>query len=324
MITTINEFRKLNENNNSNVFSEEEKNHLLAYCKSNAKLGGSPQFIKPNVYHFISKEEFGTMDWYLIKKNDKFALFMEELVSTSKPIVVVNNLSEFERYFELYENEDDDDDLDPAGGRGLHSHESRKTNEKKSKSSVIKKLIAAGYSQDTAEDFADEYQQGGVKLPKKAKDIIDGKTSDKTNEGALKRHWEEITDAIAAHLPLKYKSGETFGEAIPIEYKNNVVTFDNGINVIDMYVNTTINNINETKMIVTPLLWEQSSDGNGDLIADGVDNSEGFKNRYLIYRYGQQFILQVNGKNKSRGPLKLVKAVAMQIEKEVQKKNPQM
>ncbi len=142
-------------------------------------------------------------------------------------------------------------------------------------------------------------------------------------EGAVKRHWEEIMSAIEAGTELEYKSGENFGKAIPVKYENNVVSFNNGIHVIDMYVKTAVNNINESKYNKI-LFWQESSDGNGDLIADGVDNKDGFKNRYVIYRHGQNFILQVNGKNKSRGPLKLVKAAAQDIEKQVIKNNPEI
>jgi len=75
----------------------------------------------------------------------------------------------------------------------------------------------------------------------------------KIQEGGFKRHWEEIIAAIHAGLPLKYKSGENVGEAIPVEYKNNVVSFDNGIHVIDEYVYTNANPINESVESTDPL-----------------------------------------------------------------------
>lgn len=65
------------------------------------------------------------------------------------------------------------------------------------------------------------------------------------NEGAVKRHWEEIMSAIEAGTELEYKSGENFGRAIPIEYRDNIVSFHNGIHVIDMYVKTSVNNLND-------------------------------------------------------------------------------
>ena len=40
------------------------------------------------------------------------------------------------------------------------------------KSSNIQKLIDAGYSESDAEDLADEFEQGGVKVPQKVKDIL--------------------------------------------------------------------------------------------------------------------------------------------------------
>jgi hypothetical protein len=39
----------------------------------------------------------------------------------------------------------------------------------------IQKLIDAGYSENDAEDFADEFEQGGSKVPQKVKDILTGK-----------------------------------------------------------------------------------------------------------------------------------------------------
>jgi hypothetical protein len=44
--------------------------------------------------------------------------------------------------------------------------------EGKDKSSNIQKLIAAGYSKSSAEDFADEFEQGGSKVPQRVKDIL--------------------------------------------------------------------------------------------------------------------------------------------------------
>lgn len=38
-----------------------------------------------------------------------------------------------------------------------------------------KKLVAAGYSESDAEDYMDEYKQGGSKIPQKAHDILSGK-----------------------------------------------------------------------------------------------------------------------------------------------------
>jgi len=45
----------------------------------------------------------------------------------------------------------------------------------KDKSSNKQKLIDAGYSESDAEDFADEFEQGGNKVPQKVKDILTGK-----------------------------------------------------------------------------------------------------------------------------------------------------
>jgi hypothetical protein len=49
------------------------------------------------------------------------------------------------------------------------------TKKKKKIDESVKKLVAAGYSEDDANDFADEHYQGGSKLPAKAKAVIEGK-----------------------------------------------------------------------------------------------------------------------------------------------------
>ena len=45
------------------------------------------------------------------------------------------------------------------------------------KKSNKQKLIDAGYSESDAEDFVDEFEQGGVKVPQKVKDILSDKSS---------------------------------------------------------------------------------------------------------------------------------------------------
>ena len=45
------------------------------------------------------------------------------------------------------------------------------------KKSNKQKLIDAGYSESDAEDFVDEFEQGGVKVPQKVKDILSDKLS---------------------------------------------------------------------------------------------------------------------------------------------------
>lgn len=53
----------------------------------------------------------------------------------------------------------------------------------KKETSNIQKLIDAGYSESDAEDFADEFEQGSVKVPQKVKDIL---TSKKDKHSKLK------------------------------------------------------------------------------------------------------------------------------------------
>jgi hypothetical protein len=55
------------------------------------------------------------------------------------------------------------------GEAAYEYEEGKKEGEEKSN---YQKLIDAGYSENDAEDFADEFEQGGVKVPQKVKDIL--------------------------------------------------------------------------------------------------------------------------------------------------------
>jgi hypothetical protein len=62
----------------------------------------------------------------------------------------------------------DGEELDE--GKAAYEYEKgKKAGEEKSN---YQKLIDAGYSENDAEDFADEFEQGGVKVPQKVKDIL--------------------------------------------------------------------------------------------------------------------------------------------------------
>jgi hypothetical protein len=74
----------------------------------------------------------------------------------------------------------------------LNSLEEEKSNKQK--------LIDAGYSESDAEDFADEFEQGGVKVPQKVKDILsEEKPKTKMKKSELK---EMIKAAIMAEAEL--------------------------------------------------------------------------------------------------------------------------
>lgn len=67
------------------------------------------------------------------------------------------------------------------------------------KPSNKQKLIDAGYSESDAEDFADEFEQGGVKIPQKVKDILSEKSSSKMKMSELKK---KIRQEILSELTL--------------------------------------------------------------------------------------------------------------------------
>ena len=81
--------------------------------------------------------------------------------------------------------------------------------EGKDKSSNIQKLMAAGYSKSDAEDFADEFEQGGSKVPQRVKDILTNESvKSKMKMSELKA---KIRTEILAELTLNEDDDIDFG-----------------------------------------------------------------------------------------------------------------
>ena len=78
-------------------------------------------------------------------------------------------------------------------------YEEATSTEEAMKPSNKQKLIDAGYSESDAEDFADEFEQGGVKIPQKVKDILSEKSSTKMKMSELKK---KIREEILSELTL--------------------------------------------------------------------------------------------------------------------------
>ena len=78
-------------------------------------------------------------------------------------------------------------------------YEEATSTEEAMKPSNKQKLIDAGYSESDAEDFANEFEQGGVKIPQKVKDILSEKSSSKMKMSELKK---KIRQEILAELTL--------------------------------------------------------------------------------------------------------------------------
>jgi hypothetical protein len=80
--------------------------------------------------------------------------------------------------------------------------------EGKDKSSNIQKLMAAGYSKSNAEDFADEFEQGGSKVPQRVKDILTNESvKSKMKMSELKA---KIRTEILAELSLNEDEEDNF------------------------------------------------------------------------------------------------------------------
>ena len=80
--------------------------------------------------------------------------------------------------------------------------------EGKDKSSNIQKLMAAGYSKSSAEDFADEFEQGGSKVPQRVKDILTNESvKSKMKMSELKA---KIRTEILAELSLNEDEEDNF------------------------------------------------------------------------------------------------------------------
>jgi hypothetical protein len=85
--------------------------------------------------------------------------------------------SEEEEDYDMDREEDYDySDYDYSDGEeldeGKAAYEYEKGKKAGEEKSNYQKLIDAGYSENDAEDFADEFEQGGVKVPQKVKDIL--------------------------------------------------------------------------------------------------------------------------------------------------------
>ncbi len=81
--------------------------------------------------------------------------------------------------------------------------------EGKDKPSNIQKLMAAGYSKSNAEDFADEFEQGGSKVPQRVKDILTNESvKSKMKMSELKA---KIRTEILAELSLNEDDDIDFG-----------------------------------------------------------------------------------------------------------------
>ena len=80
--------------------------------------------------------------------------------------------------------------------------------EGKDKPSNIQKLMAAGYSKSNAEDFADEFEQGGSKVPQRVKDILTNESvKSKMKMSELKA---KIRTEILAELSLNEDEEDNF------------------------------------------------------------------------------------------------------------------
>jgi len=279
MITTINEFRKLYENKypegdfikynyNDTPDMEEVINQAASamgemtdslYWMDVREPDELPGVMKDitgdETYDFDKVESYftkqGAVKLYITNDTDAYYIICNTNMN-GKTIVddqIVNSFDEFdnsqsEDLGDLDNSQDerafDDNDLDPAGGRGFHTHEG--------KSDFSRQLLNITMTLQKLMKQSEGNSAVVIELNNTIKQVAKLNLTIFKNlvkEGAVKRHWEEINNAIQAKLPLKYKSGENFGEAVPTLYTNNVVTFDNGINVIDMYIQTEVNNINE-------------------------------------------------------------------------------
>jgi hypothetical protein len=90
-----------------------------------------------------------------------------------------------------YSDYDYSDGEELEEGKAAYEYEKgKKAGEEKSN---YQKLIDAGYSENDAEDFADEFEQGGVKVPQKVKDILTNESvKSKMKKSELKAKIKEM------------------------------------------------------------------------------------------------------------------------------------
>jgi hypothetical protein len=95
---------------------------------------------------------------------------------------------------------------------GEAAYEYEKGKEAGEKKSNYQKLIDAGYSENAAEDFADEFKQGGVKVPQKVKDILTNESvKSKMKKSELKK---QIKEMILAEIDIDLSNTDSFYDPV--------------------------------------------------------------------------------------------------------------
>ena len=218
MITNFNEFRKINENevprgplthsmgstepSNPNAYSQDEIEKITTMISGARYFPTNVKNPEPSTVTFSTED--GSTVYTLVKHSNGYTLDMDGHTYEYKTL----------EEFESATADNGDNDLDPAGGYGLHSHESRKVNESTNQTMITK-----------INDFKNKM----------------------INEGALKRHWEEILSAVEGGTELSYLSNTDIHKSVPVAYYNNVVTFANGVNILDTNVETSVNKLKITE-----------------------------------------------------------------------------
>ena len=90
--------------------------------------------------------------------------------------------------------------------------ESKDKHAKLKETSDIQKLIDAGYSESDAEDFADEFKQGSVKVPQKVKDIL----TDKENKHSKLKELLKASLKKEIINPRDIQAAKTTGDVVNI------------------------------------------------------------------------------------------------------------
>lgn len=108
--------------------------------------------------------------------------------------------------------------------------EDKESKKSDAKQAAIKKLLAAGYSENDADDFAEEWYQGGVKLPAKAKAVIEAKVKATkpvkvVKEKSVKVKKEKVVKEVAAPISKKetqeLKSSPKVAKVLASEFKRH-------------------------------------------------------------------------------------------------------
>jgi hypothetical protein len=339
MITNFNQFRKIFENNlddaangklsgkefnnmipkgevnnppqdhssTANQFTQDELDRLREMIKGLKYFPNKLYFTKGNVIHFGTE---GT-NWYEFEKtSDGYEL--SQLSPETKMYEPYQKFASLDNFAEFVD--ENEDFIDPAGGSGLASHESRKINES---NEHILDLILNDLKQLFNELTPEDIQSIKTEVLSNSQDfsdsyfLVNSICAAFTNAIAKYKYWdkevsEEVTAAVDKYYNEKVSKTEAMQKLLSAGYSESTAE-----DLVDEYIAGGVKLPANVKALIDgtneALTWKKEGE---------EYKAKGKKNKYVIYKNNNEFILQVNGTNSTKGSLSIAKAAAADKEKE--------